>query len=101
MLNAIFQVHIIIQIFYFLDRRLEDEIEVFEKIIHSRTKNVIGSTSVFLEGVDQSCRLRECNFGNFVLDSFVNYVSYDIKYCDYYLVFVISKLDLIEYKNKF
>lgn len=46
-----------------------------EKLIENRTKQVIGSTNVFLEGTNQYCRLRECNFGDFITDSFINYVS--------------------------
>ena len=43
-----------------------------------KTKQVIGSTRVFLEGIDEYCRFRECNLGNFVTDSFVDYVSIKI-----------------------
>jgi len=45
------------------------------KVIEAKTKQVIGSTSVFLEGIDEYCRFRECNLGNFITDSFVDYVS--------------------------
>lgn len=44
-------------------------------MIEEKTKQVIGSTSVFLEGINEYCRFRECNLGNFITDSFVDYVS--------------------------
>lgn len=43
--------------------------------INAKTNRVVGSTSVFLEGVNEYCRLRECNMGNFLTDSLVDYVS--------------------------
>jgi len=49
--------------------------ETFEKAIENKTRRVVGTSSVFLDGVDVVCRHRECNMGNFVTDSFVNYVS--------------------------
>jgi len=49
--------------------------ENFEKAIENKTRHVVGTSSVFLDGVDMICRYKECNMGNFITDSFVNYVS--------------------------
>lgn len=39
------------------------------------TKQVIGQTNVLLKGSPLYCRLKECNFGNFLTDAYVYYVS--------------------------
>jgi len=52
-----------------------NEVKTMSKMIEEKTKQVIGSTSVFLEGINEYCRFRECNLGNFITDSFVDYVS--------------------------
>lgn len=86
---------------FFIDRKLKNEIKAYDKKINSRTKKLIGSTNVFLEGVEEYCKLRECSLGNFILDSFVNYVSYYKKYYYYYyLIIMIINLIYLEYKNK-
>jgi len=46
-----------------------------KKAVDNKTQEVIGSTSVLLEGVNEYCRFRECNLGSFIMDSFVDYVS--------------------------
>lgn len=43
--------------------------------VAAQTKQVVGTTNVFLEGENKYCRMRECNFGNFLTDAYVNYVS--------------------------
>ncbi|CAI6360022.1 unnamed protein product [Macrosiphum euphorbiae] len=55
------------------DPELLNEVKIMSKVIEAKTKQVIGSTRVFLEGIDEYCRFRECNLGNFVTDSFVDY----------------------------
>lgn len=52
-----------------------NEVQKMKKVIYNKTQEVIGSTSVFLEGVNEYCRFRECNLGSFIMDSFVDYVS--------------------------
>lgn len=34
---------------------------------------VVGRSKVYLDGVDTSCRRKECNFGNLITDAFVDY----------------------------
>lgn len=65
----------IIIIFIVVDPELLKEVKIMSKVIENKTKQVIGSTSVFLEGINEYCRFRECNLGNFITDSFVDYVS--------------------------
>ncbi|KAL4105256.1 hypothetical protein QTP88_020513 [Uroleucon formosanum] len=55
------------------DPELLKEVKIMSKVIENKTKQVIGSTSVFLEGINEYCRFRECNLGNFITDSFVDY----------------------------
>ncbi|XP_025203214.1 protein 5NUC-like [Melanaphis sacchari] len=55
------------------DPKLLNEVKSMRKMIEEKTKQVIGSTSVFLEGVNEYCRFRECNLGNFITDSFIDY----------------------------
>ncbi|XP_026815926.1 protein 5NUC-like [Rhopalosiphum maidis] len=55
------------------DPELLNEVKTMSKVIEEKTKQVIGSTSVFLEGINEYCRFRECNLGNFITDSFVDY----------------------------
>jgi len=62
----------------FIDPELLNEVKIMSNVIEAKTKQVIGSTRVFLEGIDEYCRFRECNLGNFVTDSFVDYVSIKI-----------------------
>ncbi|CAH1711678.1 protein 5NUC-like isoform X2 [Aphis gossypii] len=62
-----------------LDSRIEQDLEVLNEVqimkraVDNKTQEVIGSTSVFLEGVNEYCRFRECNLGSFIMDSFVDY----------------------------
>jgi len=58
-----------------IDPKVLDEVRILREVIENKTKQVIGSTSVFLEGENEYCRFRECNLGNFITDSFVDYVS--------------------------
>lgn len=60
---------------YRTDLEFSKRIEELENIVNVNTKQVIGSTNVFLEGVDMYCRVRECNFGDLVTDSFIDHVS--------------------------
>lgn len=62
-----------------LDSRIEqdlevlNEVQIIKKAVDYKTQEVIGSTSVLLEGVNEYCRFRECNLGSFIMDSFVDY----------------------------
>jgi len=58
-----------------IDPKLSSEVEILEKEINDQTKQVIGSSGVTLEGDNEHCRARECNLGNFITDSYVDYVS--------------------------
>lgn len=55
------------------DPEVLNEVRILKEVVENRTKRVIGSSSVFLEGVNENCRFRECNLGNFIADSFVDY----------------------------
>ncbi|XP_015368350.1 PREDICTED: protein 5NUC-like [Diuraphis noxia] len=55
------------------DTEVLNEVKIMNKVIEVKTKQVIGSTSVFLEGINEYCRFRECNLGNFITDSFIDY----------------------------
>jgi len=58
-----------------IDLELLNEVKIMKKAVDNKTQEVIGLTSVFLEGVNEYCRFRECNLGSFITDSFVDYVS--------------------------
>lgn len=67
------------------DPKLSSEVKILEKEINDQTKQVIGSSGVTLEGDNEHCRARECNLGNFITDSYVDYnlriymKSFDLK----------------------
>jgi len=42
-------------------------------------KKVVGKTRVLLDGNSKSCRRRECNMGNLICDSMLDYVRFFIK----------------------
>ncbi|XP_022172961.1 protein 5NUC-like [Myzus persicae] len=55
------------------DAKVLEEVNILREVIENKTKQVIGSSSVFLEGENEYCRFKECNLGNFITDSFVDY----------------------------
>ncbi|KAL4132774.1 hypothetical protein QTP88_009874 [Uroleucon formosanum] len=55
------------------DPKVLNEVRILKEMIENKTKQVIGSSSVFLEGENEYCRFRECNLGNFLTDSFLDY----------------------------
>uniref|UniRef100_A0A2H8THB7 5'-nucleotidase n=1 Tax=Melanaphis sacchari TaxID=742174 RepID=A0A2H8THB7_9HEMI len=55
------------------DLQVLDEVKIMKNAINNKTQEVIGSSSVFLEGVNEYCRFKECNLGNFIMDSFIDY----------------------------
>lgn len=55
------------------DPEVLNELRMLKEMVEAKTKQVIGSSSVFLEGENEYCRFRECNLGNFITDSFVDY----------------------------
>ncbi|XP_041563330.1 protein 5NUC isoform X2 [Drosophila elegans] len=60
-----------------LDNRFEPRKDVqnfldqYRGVIDDMERNVVGTTSVYLNGDRKSCGLGECNFGNIIADSFV------------------------------
>ncbi|XP_043064137.1 protein 5NUC [Drosophila ficusphila] len=60
-----------------LDSRFEqrkdvlDFLERYRGVIDDMERHVVGTTSVYLNGDRKSCGYGECNFGNFIADSFV------------------------------
>ncbi|KAI4464147.1 nucleotidase-related [Holotrichia oblita] len=48
-------------------------LEEFRPAVDKYNKQVVGRTRTYLNG--ETCRLRECNFGNVLVDSFVDYVT--------------------------
>lgn len=64
-----------------LDHSVEEDESVLAKVkswgqvIEQKTKEVSAVSKVFLEGDETNCRHRECNLGNFIADSFVDYVT--------------------------
>lgn len=55
------------------DAKVLEKVNILREVIENKTKQVIGSSSVFLEGENEYCRFKECNLGNFITDSFVDY----------------------------
>lgn len=54
---------------------MREKVNTYHNTFEEETKKIIGRTNVFLHGDSLSCRLHECNLGNFITDSYVDYVS--------------------------
>ncbi|EDV36776.1 uncharacterized protein Dana_GF13129 [Drosophila ananassae] len=50
---------------------IQDYLQKYRQVISDMEDHVVGTTTVFLNGDRKSCGLGECNFGNFIADSFV------------------------------
>uniref|UniRef100_A0A2S2QIH6 5'-nucleotidase n=3 Tax=Sipha flava TaxID=143950 RepID=A0A2S2QIH6_9HEMI len=53
------------------DAEMLEEINYYQRMIESNMSRVVGSTSVLIDA--ENCRLTECNMGNFLTDSFVDF----------------------------
>jgi len=51
------------------------ELIPFREKVNAVAKNPVGRTRVFLDGKRLSCRMVECNLGNFITDSYINLVN--------------------------
>jgi hypothetical protein len=51
------------------------ELIPFRKEVEALSEKEIGKTLVFLDGNRLSCRMVECNLGNFMADSYVDLVN--------------------------
>ncbi|KAH9385015.1 hypothetical protein HPB48_027049 [Haemaphysalis longicornis] len=47
----------------------------FKRAVDDALKKVVGSTKVLLEASHKVCRVRECNLGNLITDSFFDYYA--------------------------
>lgn len=62
-----------------LDEKISEDTEMlalleeFRPAVDMYNKQVLGRTRTYLNG--ETCRLKECNFGNALVDSFVDYVT--------------------------
>ncbi|EDW48296.1 protein 5NUC isoform X1 [Drosophila sechellia] len=52
-------------------RDVQDFLQLYRQVIDDMERHVVGTTSVYLNGDRKSCGYSECNFGNFIADSFV------------------------------
>ncbi|EDV55610.2 protein 5NUC [Drosophila erecta] len=52
-------------------RAVQDFLQLYRQVIDDMERHVVGTTSVYLNGDPKSCGYGECNFGNFIADSFV------------------------------
>ncbi|XP_017077332.1 protein 5NUC [Drosophila eugracilis] len=50
---------------------VQNYLQQYRQVIDDMERNVVGTTSVYLNGDRRSCGFGECNFGNFIADSFV------------------------------
>lgn len=50
-----------------------EELEIYRPAVDDLDRQVIGKSRVFLDGDANSCRLKECNFGNLITDAFIAY----------------------------
>jgi len=50
---------------------VQDFLQLYRQVIDDMERHVVGTTSVYLNGDRKSCGYSECNFGNFIADSFV------------------------------
>ncbi|CAI6346000.1 unnamed protein product [Macrosiphum euphorbiae] len=79
------------------DPEVLTEVRTLKEMIENKTKQVIGSSSVFLEGENEYCRFRECNLGSFITDSFVNYnIRKNIKSFDLTKYWTDAPISLIQ-----
>lgn len=58
------------------DSDLQELLEVYRPGLEKWETQIVGSTQVFLDG---NCRLEECNLGNFIADSWVDYNASNFK----------------------
>lgn len=56
------------------DPQVLEELVPFRKDIDAIANKEVGRTLVFLDGNRLSCRMVECNLGNFIADAYVNLV---------------------------
>ncbi|XP_054263510.1 protein 5NUC-like isoform X2 [Macrosteles quadrilineatus] len=47
----------------------------YEKELHDKISRVVGYSTVFLSKENSACRLEECNLGNMLADSYVDYAT--------------------------
>ncbi|CAH0563373.1 unnamed protein product [Brassicogethes aeneus] len=57
------------------DKDVLDMLEPYRVRVAELSKQVIGKTKVLLDGDANRCRMEECNFGNLLADSLVQYVA--------------------------
>lgn len=57
------------------DKEMLDIVNCYKENVTQAIKEVIGYTKVLLEQADNICRLRECNLGNLIADSFFAYYA--------------------------
>lgn len=57
----------------FIDPQIKAKVDEKLKLVDQAFDKPIANTSVFLDGSDGTCRLTECNLGNFISDALVNY----------------------------
>jgi 5'-nucleotidase len=62
-------------IFLFADPFILQELNSWGKQLEAVSNEEIGRSKVFLDGDTLHCRLQECNLGNFLTDTYVDYVS--------------------------
>jgi 2',3'-cyclic-nucleotide 2'-phosphodiesterase (5'-nucleotidase family) len=60
---------------HFLDAGVLQELKPWADKVAQLTTQSVGKTIVYLNGSQSSCRMRECNIGNLIADSFVQYVN--------------------------
>ena len=51
---------------------------MYRNKVVKRMDNVVGSTSVFIDGGRPKCRLEECSFGSFMTDAMASEMEVDI-----------------------
>lgn len=56
------------------DPQVLTELIPFRREVDAVAKKEVGRTKVFLDGNRLSCRMMECNLGNFIADSYVDLV---------------------------
>ena len=59
-----------------LDREVLQELVPWKETIDGVSQTEVGTTNVFLDGSRLSCRMKECNIGNFITDAFVDQVRW-------------------------
>ena len=57
------------------DKKVQDRVSQWRSKINAKILETLGETKVYLDGWPASCKILECNLGDMLTDSFIDYVG--------------------------